>query len=95
MNLVSLSCIIYEIAPIGVHSIVHSPEPQGRRLGRSRSRRPPERRQAAPRASTVGRGGTLNCLVSSIVPHFGQWAVSPWLRMRVSKVWSHGAQWYS
>jgi hypothetical protein len=42
-----------------------------------------------------GAAGTLNCFDTSIVPHFGQWATSLELRIRVSNVWSHGAQRYS
>jgi hypothetical protein len=36
--------------------------------------------------------GTLNCLATWVLAHFGQRATSPVPRIRVSNVWSQGSQ---
>lgn len=69
----------------------HGPAPQPKEL-------PPvsQTGKEDPFAPAVcAAAGTLNCLARSIPPHLGQWAVSPLPRIKVSKVWSHGSQWYS
>jgi len=78
--------------------------------GNSKAQRPdshsgrPQPKPGMPGVSHIGKeferpewteAGTLNCLATSMLPHLGQRATSLKPRIRVSKIWSQGAQWYS